>query len=403
MKKKQLNHIYLFLIFAISSFSLISKSNYEVLISPNYLNFNIYPSGLIIAYTNDDFENRTGNVFKYDKLKFDNLSKITTFENGIIACVNKDGDQMFINQELKTFSKTITMTTFRGKADGFSTYINDSFRIVPLDLNFNEIKPPKNYDDTKYKISNYLGYGNWHVILNGLSEDEEVEAETSYCGLLTKNGVKIEPKQGQFFHPFINGVSVVNLYGTKFGFINMNGDYLIDTVLTEYDYTQDMEQGITNYIQDGKKGFIFNKGLNVTKPIYDLDRIPLKMNNCYFITKDKKMGVFNKDGEIIVPFEHNDILLASQAATGFFIFQDGYKFGFKNETGKVVIKPEYKYVYPFSGKYSIVTNDGSKMGVIDRNGTLLVPFEFDKITYSDVENIFVFKKNEKFGVFKINE
>ena len=62
------------------------------------------------------------------------------------------------------------------------------------------------------------------------------------------------------------------------------------------------------------------------------------------------------------------------------------KYGYKDESGKVVIKPVYNLAYEFSdGKYAevnigadYVNNKGGKWGIIDTKGKIIIPIKYDQ-------------------------
>ena len=62
------------------------------------------------------------------------------------------------------------------------------------------------------------------------------------------------------------------------------------------------------------------------------------------------------------------------------------KYGYKDESGKVVIKPVYNLAYEFTdGKYAEVNigadyanNKGGKWGIIDTKGKIIIPIKYDQ-------------------------
>ena len=56
-------------------------------------------------------------------------------------------------------------------------------------------------------------------------------------------------------------------------------------------------------------------------------------------------------------------------------------FGFKREDGTVFVEPQYMFVDKFHGDYCIVYKDYQNCGMIDRNGRIIVPVEFDAVNY----------------------
>ncbi len=60
-------------------------------------------------------------------------------------------------------------------------------------------------------------------------------------------------------------------------------------------------------------------------------------------------------------------------------FMDRDKWGYRDETGKVVIPPRFEYAWPFSEGLARIT-DGEKIGFIDMTGTLVIEAQFDAAT-----------------------
>ena len=57
------------------------------------------------------------------------------------------------------------------------------------------------------------------------------------------------------------------------------------------------------------------------------------------------------------------------------------KFGFKREDGTVFVEPTYQFVDKFHGDYCIVYNDYEHCGLIDRQGRIVVPVEYESVNY----------------------
>lgn len=56
-------------------------------------------------------------------------------------------------------------------------------------------------------------------------------------------------------------------------------------------------------------------------------------------------------------------------------------FGFKREDGTVIVEPTYKFVDKFHGEYCIVYNDYERCGMIDRDGRIIVPVQYNEVNY----------------------
>ena len=59
----------------------------------------------------------------------------------------------------------------------------------------------------------------------------------------------------------------------------------------------------------------------------------------------------------------------------------GGKFGFADETGKVVIPCQWESAGSFSEGLAAVKDDKKKWGFIDKTGTVMIPFQWDEVAY----------------------
>ena len=64
--------------------------------------------------------------------------------------------------------------------------------------------------------------------------------------------------------------------------------------------------------------------------------------------------------------------------TWYTIFSDNGQQGVMDNEGNVVMEPAFKYVYDYTGKYAEVST-GDKYGLIDMDGNVVVPAEYDEI------------------------
>ncbi|TAE72988.1 MAG: WG repeat-containing protein [Bacteroidetes bacterium] len=159
--------------------------------------------------------------------------------------------------------------------------------------------------------------------------------------------------------------------------------------------------------------------------------------------KDKYSGVIDSKSNIILPFEYDEILYVDwnerkiEALKGKWIknpykmiknpsteletteilkdnlevFQDEKTelFGFQNDKKQIVLPAIYQYVWgEFCGGFCVVgevkkAGEYYKMGLINTEGTLIVPYQYNSLEYLS-ENLFVFQdKKEKFGVLEVQK
>lgn len=92
-------------------------------------------------------------------------------------------------------------------------------------------------------------------------------------------------------------------------------------------------------------------------------------------------------------------LLGISASAELQIVQKKNKYGFADETGKVVIKQQYDQVFPFENGMAKVQK-GKKWGYIDTQGKPVIKIEYDFITELDDSNLLRVKKSNKWGYLR---
>lgn len=210
-------------------------------------------------------------------------------------------------------------------------------------------------------------------------------------------------------------------YRTKV--VNENGTELftkynkVETInLNEIETSMPYEKNVLKYEEKGKYGLIDLKGNIVTKAEYDsIDGLSNKEGEL-LISKNGKFGVINTSGaELIKPeydFISGDEYYTDEkkyALSGYVLgikTQDGYRYGYMNYKGKILLEPEYNEITRLGGIGSEDTNkdiillakkDG-QYGLI-KNKKVLIDFRYQSIDYSGVNNLFIVTRSSKLGVF----
>lgn len=245
----------------------------------------------------------------------------------------------------------------------------------------------------------------------------------------TLGQIVIKPKY-QKVAPFQKGYAIVSKEG-KDGVINPN-----DSLLIPFQYvispkpmglllTKGTQQGlwnkskgmiipldhqILNFYGDGnilysKKnqsyGIYYSKIEKDTGPIFNTFEI--FNNQFYTLKKGKFYGLYDLNLKEILPpiyerigdpFDPNQL---RKRFTFIRIKKEGL-LGFADEKGKIIISPLYDYVENLNHSSRIVVNKGNKFGIIDREGDLIIPAEFEDIRNYYSEQIQV-KKEGKWGFY----
>jgi len=186
------------------------------------------------------------------------------------------------------------------------------------------------------------------------------------------------------------GLAVVCL-DKKYGVINKKGEHITNF---EYDFVQGFEENGTAIVElDDKYGLIDKEGNYIVYPEYDGMG---HFGNSKFIPveKDGKCGYIDKTGKLAIPLQFDN---AGIFNNGLAAVKIGEKWGFINEKGKLVIKPQFKrviFTYAFtSGEYAVVVKENESLAVIDSKGNYII----DNPEYKNIKIV-----NEMAAVFTEN-
>lgn len=206
---------------------------------------------------------------------------------------------------------------------------------------------------------------------------------------------------------------VVNQNGTEL-FTKYNKVETID--LNEIETSMPYEKNVLKYEEKGKYGLIDLKGNVVTKAEYDsIDGLSNKEGEL-LISKSGKYGVINTSGaELIKPeydFISGDEYYTNDkkyALSGYILglkTADGYRYGYMNYKGKILLEVEYNDIIRLGGIGSedtdkdvfLVAKKNGQCGLI-KNKKVVLDFRYQSIDYSGVNNFFIVTRSTKTGVY----
>lgn len=279
------------------------------------------------------------------------------------------------------------------------------------------------------------------IIYNKIKKMYKVEdvVEEKYLLLSSKNNVGVIDNKGnviiepQYFSVHIPNPSKplficyydyneqTKAYRTKV--VNQNGTELftkynkVETIdLNEIETSMPYEKNVLKYEEKGKYGLIDLKGNVVTKAEYDsIDGLSNKEGEL-LISKEGKYGVINTSGaELIKPeydFISGDEYYTNDkkyALSGYILGQktaDGYRYGYMNYKGKILLEVEYNDIIRLGGIGSedtdkdvfLVAKKNGQCGLI-KNKKVVLDFRYQSIDYSGVNNFFIVTRSTKTGVY----
>lgn len=73
-------------------------------------------------------------------------------------------------------------------------------------------------------------------------------------------------------------------------------------------------------------------------------------------------------------------------------------YGIKDGDGNIITEPKYAMIDPFKNNISIVTDEYYKIGAINLDGQVVIPFEYDHLSHNAGNNQLLFTKDGKYGL-----
>lgn len=202
--------------------------------------------------------------------------------------------------------------------------------------------------------------------------------------------------------------------GYRYGYIDYNGEILEEIQYNELSRVTDIEDNENVYILCAKNGQygITKNGKEFIQNEYQSINFS-KINNLFLVEKSKKYGIRDLNGKIIVPVEYKQIdtlgiYLYANNEQGTTVYnsegnqvnidanigildtandkyririntEENAKYGVIGKDGKQIIEEKYNYIEYLYDNYFIVSNENSKLGIIDDKDNIKVEIINDSV------------------------
>lgn len=161
--------------------------------------------------------------------------------------------------------------------------------------------------------------------------------------------------------------------GEKWGYVTTKGEYVVNPSLNEADYFSD---GLARVKQQGKVGYINQKGKYVI-PCEYIGGTQFNDGKAFVTFQEMYPTCINKKGKKL--FQVDSVEYVRAFSDGFaMIVTSTYLYGFINDKGKKVIKPQYAEAHDFSEGLAAIKSV-NKWGFINGKGDVVIEPQ-----YSDV-------------------
>ncbi len=130
------------------------------------------------------------------------------------------------------------------------------------------------------------------------------------------------------------------------------------------------------------------------------DTVNIANDESVFFIPENYQQVDDTTASMLENIENSEDNLEYEIADNYLAYYDDelLLYGIKDFEGNIILEPRYAIIQPFQNDISIVTDGNNKTGAINIYGEVIVPFEYDNLTYSTDNNQFLFGKNGKFGI-----
>lgn len=191
--------------------------------------------------------------------------------------------------------------------------------------------------------------------------------------------------------------------GYRYGYRNKKGKEILPTEYNQITRVTEIQEHDNAYLISAKNG-----QYGITKnaePVLNFEYQSIQYdeaNQVFVIEKSKKFGIANREGKIIVPIQYDEIDI-----TGIYLYahneqgttvynsngaeanidsniailntsnekykirinnENGTKYGVINKEGKQLIEEKYNYIEYLYDNYFIVSNENGKLGILDNKG-----------------------------------
>jgi hypothetical protein len=170
---------------------------------------------------------------------------------------------------------------------------------------------------------------------------------------------------------FKDGLALTQI-GDKWGFIDRSGK-----VVMQFDEAQAFSEGLASVKIGGKFGYINRKGKIVIAPQFDVafpfseGLAAVKVNNLF--------GFIDRKGRMLIQPRFTEVRSFSEGLAAYTMGEsEGYRWGYIDHTGKVVIAPQkdnYAYGYSFKNGLVRISIDREE-GYMDKSGKVTIEPQF---------------------------
>lgn len=199
------------------------------------------------------------------------------------------------------------------------------------------------------------------------SEGMALVKKQNKWGYIDKTGRTVIKPQFSSSEDFADGVARVDIYGDD-KVIDRTGQSIIPK---GYRFRWSLDNGLFEVTKNHREGIINKRGELVVPAEYK--EINQKSDDVFLVQKEDKWGMINSNNDVLVPIEYNETLLLSKNCIA--LKNNGWQLF--NEYAQPIFSDIYTELKK-DHLDRLVVKTSEKWGMIDCNGTTLLPIKFDE-------------------------
>lgn len=230
--------------------------------------------------------------------------------------------------------------------------------------------------DSLYHLEGEYFYGyneNQYMLIKALEDDADIRY-SSYHKISLEDDVILE---------YIHG---------KLRRVMKKDGILLDIVGMKEVVRKDPEH-YNVYFKNGKVGLLDQKGVWRVVPMDGVTAIYPGKEDLFGAVKDQKFGFVNRSGNLIIPFQFDEINKFSEGYAG---IKTGDQWGYIDHNGALVIPYQFDEVGEFNRGLAIVKKNG-KSNLIDKTGKILLQNYYNTISLSN-DFYYITEENNLYGM-----
>lgn len=192
-------------------------------------------------------------------------------------------------------------------------------------------------------------------------------SDSNKYGYINKSGKRIINFDFIDAEPFRNGGAIVKK-DSLYGLIDKNGDFLITPVYEELsEVSEDIYMGVKN----DHSGYISKEGIPLTDFIYDL--AGEFISGFAIVNKNEKFGLIDKPGNTVINPQYAELVFIGNDRLK--ALSDDDAWGIINSNGDVILPFEYDAIGEFHENRALVAKE-NKCGYVDSQGAIVIPLRY---------------------------